>query len=81
MMYTLKIIGKKSTHSHKNWVAINYYCNCQKFEFYNSVKHPKDVEEMANSTDPDQEQSDLGLCCLLRPICPNTYITFIHFQG
>ena len=36
---------------------------------------------MANSVDPDQtavcgpapfaEQSDLGLHCLLRPICPN----------
>ena len=32
---------------------------------------------MANSEDPDQtapcEQSDLGLLCLLIPICPNTY--------
>ena len=39
--------------------------------------HPKDADEMANSVDPDQtaylqKQSDLGLHCLLRPICPNT---------
>ena len=38
--------------------------------------HPKDADGMANSVDPDQtassEQSDLGLHCLLRPICPNT---------
>ena len=35
----------------------------------------KDVEEMANSVDPDQtapEQSSLGLLCLPRPICPKT---------
>ena len=29
--------------------------------------HPKDADGMANSVDPD-----LGLHCLLRPICPNT---------
>ena len=38
--------------------------------------HPKDAYGMANSVDPDQtllqKQSDLGLHCLLRPICPNT---------
>ena len=40
---------------------------------------PKDADGMANSVDPDQtasseanKQSDLGLHCLLRPICPNT---------
>ena len=31
---------------------------------------PNDADEMANSVDPDQEQSDLGLHCLLRPVCP-----------
>ena len=35
----------------------------------------KDADGMAKSVDPDQtaprEQSDLGLHCLLRPICPN----------
>ena len=40
---------------------------------------PKDG--MANSVDSDQptpkEQSDLGLHCLLRPICPHTK----HFTG
>ena len=38
--------------------------------------HPKEADGMANSVDPDQtllqKQSDLGLHCLLRPICPNT---------
>ena len=33
--------------------------------------HPKDVDRMANSADPE-EQSDLGLHCLLRPVCPKT---------
>ena len=35
------------------------------------VMHPKDVNGMANSVDPDQtarfEQSDLDLHCLLKP--------------
>ena len=38
--------------------------------------HLKDPDGMANSVDPDQ--SDLGLLCLFRPICPytqNFYIT------
>ena len=38
--------------------------------------HPKDAEGIANSVDPDQllleEQSDLGLHCLPRPVCPKT---------
>ena len=38
--------------------------------------HPKDADGMANSVDPIrllfQKQSDLGLHCSLRPICPNT---------
>ena len=50
--------------------------------------HPKDAARIANSVDPDplgavwsgsalfvdpdQEQSDLGLHCLPRPICPKT---------
>ena len=38
--------------------------------------HLNDADGMANSVDPDQtgssleEQSDLGLHCLLRPVCP-----------
>ena len=34
--------------------------------------NPKDADGMANSVDPDQTAFDLGLHCLLRPICPNT---------
>ena len=34
---------------------------------------PEVAERMANSVDPEQtEQSDIGLYCLLSPICPNT---------
>ena len=43
----------------------------------NSVDHDQTapleaVWSGANSVDPDQEQSDLGLHCLLRPDCPKT---------
>ena len=42
--------------------------------FYNAVMCPNDADGMANSVGPDKtaskEQSDLGLHCLLRPICP-----------
>ena len=31
-----------------------------------------DANGIANSEDLDQEQSDLGLHCLPRPICPKT---------
>ena len=31
----------------------------------------KDADGIANSVDPDQ-QSDLGLHCLPRPVCPKT---------
>ena len=33
---------------------------------------PKDADGMANSVDSDQEQSDLGLHCLPRSVCPKT---------
>ena len=43
---------------------------------YHRVMGPNDADGMANSVDPDQtaleEQSDLGLHCLPRPICPKT---------
>ena len=35
-----------------------------------SVEWPKDAYEMANSVNPDQ--SDLGLHCLKRAVCPET---------
>ena len=34
------------------------------------VMHPKDVDRVANTEDPDQ--FELGLHCLPRPICPKT---------
>ena len=36
------------------------------------VMHPDDADRMANSADPDQEKSDLGLHCLCRLACPKT---------
>ena len=39
-------------------------------KFNHRVMHPKDADSIANSEDP--EQSDLGLHCLPRPICPKT---------
>ena len=56
----------------------------EKVCFYNAVKHQKHADEMANSVDPDQtapgagstlfakEQSNMGLHCLLKFMCPNT---------
>ena len=45
----------------------------------------KDAHGVANSVDPDQtapkEQSDLGLHCLLRPNCFNTFTTTASEQG
>ena len=39
--------------------------------------HPKDADGIGKSVDPDQtavweEQSDLGLYCLPRQVCPKT---------
>ena len=38
--------------------------------FHYRVIGTKDAGGMENSVDPDQEQSDLGLYCLPRPVCP-----------
>ena len=42
--------------------------------------HPKDAAGIENSVDPDQEQSDLGLHCLPRSICPKTWDHYGIFQ-
>ena len=47
---------------------------------YYRVMHPKIADGMANKVDPDQtaplEQSDLGLHCLPRPVCPKILVFF-----
>ena len=47
--------------------------------------HQKDANGIANSVDPDQtpplEQSDLGLHCLPRPICPKRYIAHLFLTA
>ena len=37
---------------------------------YHGLMCPNGADGMANSVDPDQEQSDLDLHCLPRPVCP-----------
>ena len=59
------------------------FCNLPKIQIKRpnlGVFRQKDANGIANSEDPDQtaplgaveEQSDLGLHCLLRPVCPKT---------
>ena len=65
------------------------YCNLPKIQTKTPslwVFRHKDANGIANSEDPDQtapkEQSDLGLHCLPRPICPKTldhYGTLLHY--
>ena len=39
--------------------------------FYHRVLYPKNADEIENRVDPE-EQSDLGLHCLPRPVSPKT---------
>ena len=51
----------------------NFCCNLPKVQTKKQnlrVFHQKDANGIANSEDPDQ--TDLGLHCLPRPICPKT---------
>ena len=55
----------------KNLDTRKNYCNYPKIWLiwiFHGVVHLNDADGMANSVDPDQ--SDLGLHCLLRPVCP-----------
>ena len=63
----------------KFWDTRKICCNHPKTgkkRFYHPVMHPKDADSIANSEGPGQtapqEQSDLGLQYLPRPICPKT---------
>ena len=67
----------KYRKNHKNSDTRKIAVMTLKFEqsgFTKGVMSPKDADRMANSVDPDQieEQSDLGLHCLPRPICLKT---------
>ena len=56
----------------KNWDTQKIYYNHPKIQtkwLYQRVIYSKEAEGMANSVDPDQEQSDLGLHCLSRSFC------------
>ena len=73
-MYILREYRKNS----KNWDTLYYYRDCPTngiIGFYSAILRSKDADRITNRVDTDQtapeEQSDLGLQCLLRPICPN----------
>ena len=68
-VFTIKIL--KIWTLEKNAIVILKFERCV---FLHTVMHPKDEVGMANSVDPDQNapQSDLGLHCLPRPVCPKT---------
>ena len=65
----------------KNWDTLHYHRDCPTngiVGFYSAILRSKDADRITNRVDIDQtirllleEQSDLGLHCLLRPICPN----------
>ena len=44
-----------------------YYPKIRTMWLYFRIMRPNDADGIANSVDPDQEQSDLGLHCLPRP--------------
>ena len=71
LCYTVKIL--KHSDIRKFAVII---LKVEQGGFFLRVMCPKDAEGIANSVDSDktdpQEQSDLGMHCLLRPICPKT---------
>ena len=55
--------------------ARKFCCNLPNFQTKRpnlKVFHQKDANEIGNSEDPDQTAPDLGLHCLLRPVCPKT---------
>ena len=69
----------------KYWDTVSTYHTCSKFRncpFYYLIMYLKYCC-MANSVDPDltphSAASDLGLHCLQRPICPNTYGDYDSF--
>ena len=58
----------------KNWDTLNYYRDCPTnviVGFYSTILRSKDADRITNRVDTDQTAPQLGLHCLLRPICPN----------
>ena len=73
---SLKIYTEKQIHCKvpKFWDTKNFAVIYLKFKQSGQTPRyfrQKDADGTANSADPDQ-QSDLGLHCLPRPICPKT---------
>ena len=62
----------------KNWDTLNHHRDCPTngiVAFYSAILRSKDSDRITNRVALIrlllEEQSDLGLHCLLRPICPN----------
>ena len=53
------------------------YCKNNIILIHLVMDPPQDADRMVNNVDPDQTlirlQSELGLHCLPRPVCPKTY--------
>ena len=64
LSFTVKIL-KIQTPKKFAVIALKFEQGC----FTVRLMHPKDAEVIANSVDPE---SDLGLHCLPRPVCPKT---------
>ena len=84
MKVCLNTIYRKNS---KNWDTFNYYRDCPTNKivgFYSAIFHSKDADRITNRVDTDktlEEQSDLGLHCLLRPICPNISNYYAIYRG
>ena len=70
-------------HIYKYWDTSTPYNSCSKI-WKSTIYYPmlclKIAKWVANSVDPDEmpcsAASHLGLHCLLRPVCPNTYCKY-----
>ena len=68
---TVSGLDKKLSYrkNSKNWDTLNYHRDCPTngiVGFYSAILRSKDADRITNRVD-----IDLGLHCLLRPICPN----------
>ena len=75
-LHTIKFLNFQTLHTIKflNFQTQENCSNQLKFQIKRPNRRiicPKDANRMSNSEDPDQ-QSDLGLHYLSRPICPKT---------
>ena len=71
-LFYLEILKHIYRKNSKNSDTLNYHRDCPTngiVAFYSAILRSKDSDRITNRVDTDQ--TDLGLHCLLRPICPN----------